>query len=146
MPRAYSNDLRERVAAAVMAGLTCRAAAGLFQVSASSAVKWSQRLRETGSAAARPAGRAQRRCLATEKEWLLARLSASPDLSLRAVLLELKARGVQASYGSLWRLLNDESGRGSRRSSRRIPAARNGRASTRPRDRDHRGRMSKVQS
>ncbi len=54
MGRHYSNDLRERVAAAVLAGRSCREVAALFSVSVASAVKWSQRLRQTGSAAARP--------------------------------------------------------------------------------------------
>ena len=57
MPRAYSNDLRERVAASVVGGRSCRETAALFGVSVASAVKWSQRLRATGSAAAKPLGR-----------------------------------------------------------------------------------------
>jgi transposase len=53
MGRHYSNDLRERVAAAVLSGRSCREVATLFSVSVASAVKWSQRLRQTGSAAAK---------------------------------------------------------------------------------------------
>ena len=52
MGKPYSDDLRSRVAASVVAGRTCRATAELFGVSVASAVKWSQRLRQTGSAAA----------------------------------------------------------------------------------------------
>ena len=52
MPRAYSLDLRERVVAAVAAGESCRAVATTFKVSVASVVKWSQRFRATGSAAA----------------------------------------------------------------------------------------------
>jgi len=66
MTRAYSDDLRERVAASVLGGRTCRATAQLFGVSVASAVKWSQRLRDTGSAAARSTGRQQPRSLAAE--------------------------------------------------------------------------------
>ncbi len=50
MGRHYSNDLRERVAAAVLSGRSCREVAALFSVSVASAVKWSQRLRQTGRA------------------------------------------------------------------------------------------------
>ena len=50
MARAYSDDLRERVAAAVLSGRSGREVAATFGVSVASALKWSQRLRETGSA------------------------------------------------------------------------------------------------
>jgi transposase len=50
MARAYSLDLRERVVAAVADGLSRRAVADRFGVSVvASVVKWSQRLRATGS-------------------------------------------------------------------------------------------------
>jgi transposase len=44
-----SNDLRERVVAAVLSGESGRAVAARFEVAASSVVKWSQRHRATGS-------------------------------------------------------------------------------------------------
>ena len=56
MARACSLDLRERVVAAVLRGLSCRAVAVRFYVSVASVVKWAQRARETGSPAARPMG------------------------------------------------------------------------------------------
>ena len=57
MAKAYSDDLRARVAASVVSGRTCRETAALFAVSVASVVKWSQRLRATGSAAAMAVGR-----------------------------------------------------------------------------------------
>ena len=51
MTRPYSNDLRERVVAAVEAGETCRAASARFGVAVSTVVKWSQRYRRAGWAA-----------------------------------------------------------------------------------------------
>ena len=107
MTRAYSNDLRERVAASVSGGRSCRETARLFEVSVASVVKWSQRFRATGSAAAKPMGRRQPRSLAAERDWLLARLAAVPDLTLRAVVVELSERGVVTSYGSVWRIVHD---------------------------------------
>ena len=62
MARAYSLDLRERVVAAVAAGESCREVAATFKVSVASVVKWSQRSRATGSAAARPDGRQSALC------------------------------------------------------------------------------------
>jgi transposase len=100
--RAYSSDLRERVVAAVMAGSTVRAAADRFGVSVASAVKWSQRYRVTGSAAAKPRGGKKPYVLVGHREWLLARIAEAPDLTLRAVMAELADRGVVASYHAVW--------------------------------------------
>jgi transposase len=108
MARPYSLDLRERVVAAVLSGESCRKVASAFKVSVASVVKWSQRLRATGSPAARPMGREQARSLSAERDWLMARLRAVPDLTLRALVAELGERGVVTSYGSVWRIVHDE--------------------------------------
>src|SRR3984957_17200289 len=50
MPKPYSDDLRERVIEAVEAGASRREAAESFNLCPSSAVKWLQRWRDTGSA------------------------------------------------------------------------------------------------
>ena len=102
MARPYSKDLRDRVVGSVLSGRTCRATAALFGVSVASVVKWSQRYRATGSAAAKPMGGRRRRLLAGERGWLLARIAEKPDLTLRAVLSELRGRGVVTSYGAVW--------------------------------------------
>ena len=107
MARPYSLDLRERVVAAVAAGASCRAVAGIYAVSVASVVKWSQRYRATGSAAAKRMGGHRPRSLAGERAWLLARLAAVPDLTLRALVAELSERGVVTSYGSVWRIVHD---------------------------------------
>jgi transposase len=107
MAKAYSLDLRERVVARVMAGESCRQVAKRFEISVASVVKWSQRFRATGSAAAKPMGRRQLRLLAAERDWILGRLAAVPDLTLRAVVVELQERGVAASYGAVWRIVHD---------------------------------------
>ena len=107
MPRAYSLDLRKRVVAAVSAGESCRQVAGTYQVSVASVVKWSQRFRATGSAAAKRMGGNQPRSLAGERDWVLARLAAVPDMTLRALVMELGERGVVTSYGSVWRIVHD---------------------------------------
>src|ERR1700720_791784 len=51
MTKPYSLDLRERVTERVAAGDSVRAVATIFTVSVASGVRWSQRLRRTGSAA-----------------------------------------------------------------------------------------------
>ena len=105
MPRAYSLDLRERVVGLVASGEPCRAVAELFDVSVASVVKWSQRARATGSAAAKPMGGKRPYLLEGERDWLLARLAEKPDLTLHALLAELGERGVVVSCDTLWRFL-----------------------------------------
>jgi transposase len=110
MARPYSQDLRDRVASSVAGGRTCRATAALFGVSVASVVKWSQRWRASGSAAAKQMGgwRQLRLHREREREWLLARIAEKPDLTLRAVVAELAERGTPASYGAVWRFFKHE--------------------------------------
>jgi transposase len=107
MARAYSNDLRERVAASVTGGRSCQETARLFGVSVASVVRWSQRLRTTGSAAVKPIGRRRPRTLAAHRDWLLGRLAAKADVTLRGLVAELGELGVVTSYGSVWRIVHD---------------------------------------
>jgi len=108
MSRAYSLDLRERVVAAMGSGSSARAAAARFGVSAATAVRWSQRKRKTGGVAPGKLGGHRKPILLPERDWLLARLAAEPDLTLRGLLAELVERGVQASYGALWLFVKHE--------------------------------------
>ena len=108
MAKAYSLDLRERVVAAVAAGSSCRAAAATFKVSVSSVVRWSQRFRSEGSPAARPVGGRRPYALAGERDWLLGRLAEQPDVTLRALLAELAARGIMVSYYAVWHFFEHE--------------------------------------
>lgn len=109
MARAYSLDLRERVVGAVAAGQSCRQVASTFGVSVASVVKWSQRFRRTGSAAARPMGGNRRYVLAGERDWLLGRLAEKPDVTLRALVAELAERGIVVSYYAVWHFFEHES-------------------------------------
>jgi len=108
MARPYSSDLRERVVGSVVSGRTCRATAALFGVSVASVVKWSQRYRASGSVAAKPMGGHRPRLLRGERDWLLARIAAKPDLTLRAVVAELAERGTVVSYGAVWAFFASE--------------------------------------
>jgi len=80
----------------------------LFGVSVASVVKWSQRFRATGSAAAYRMGGHRPRSLRGERGWLLDRLAAKPDLTLRALVSELAERGITTSYGAVWRFFAGE--------------------------------------
>jgi transposase len=46
--------------------------------------------------------------VAQERDWLLARIAEKPDLTLGALLLELKERGMVVSYYALWHFLQHE--------------------------------------
>ena len=108
MARPYSQDLRNCVVSSVASGRTCRATAALFGVSVASVVKWSQRWRATGSAAAKQMGGWRRLRLQRKRAWLLARIAEKPDLTLRAVVAELAERGTPASYGAVRRFFKHE--------------------------------------
>ena len=106
MGRPYSMDLRERVVAAVRDGISCEEAAEHYAVSKSSAIRWVRRERETGSPAALPMGGQRPFALAEQRDWLLARIAAKPDLTLRALLAELADRGIEVSYYAVWHILD----------------------------------------
>ncbi len=108
MVRPYSEDLRVRVVGRVELGHPVREVAALFGVSVASVVKWSQRKRATGSVAAKPMGSRLKRSLLSQRDWLLERIAAKPDVTLRELVAELEARSITTSYGSVWRLLDDE--------------------------------------
>ena len=108
MARAYSLDLRERVVGAVAAGQSCRAVASRFGVSVASVVKWSQRFRATGSAAAFKVGGRRPYALAGQRDWLLSRLAEKPDVTLRALVAELAERGIEVSYFAVWHFFEHE--------------------------------------
>ena len=73
-------------------------------------------------------GRKQERSLAGEREWLLGRLEAVPDLTLRALVVELRDRGVTTSYGSVWRIVRDAGVTFKKNTVRRRAVAAEGRA------------------
>ena len=79
MPRAYSQDLRERVIAAVVGGPSRHAAAKHFQLSASSAICWLQRWQMTGEVAAKPTGGSTSPLQEYEAERLALAKETRPD-------------------------------------------------------------------
>ena len=102
MPRPYSQDLRERVIAAVLAGQSRHAAAKHFQVSASSAIRWLQRWQATGEVAAKPTGGSTSPLAEYEAE-LLALAKEKPDLTLDEFCAVLDERKIATSRVSLHR-------------------------------------------
>lgn len=108
MSKSLSEDLRRRVIEAVDGGMTRRAAAQRFGVAASSAIKWVQRWRQTGSVQARPRGGDQRshRIEALSAE-ILALVEETPDITLAEISAHLETEhGLRASQSVIWRLLD----------------------------------------
>jgi putative transposase len=106
MTRPYSMDLRERVVGAVMAGSSSRSVALLFQVSASTAIKWVQRWRAEETVAARPIGGSRGTALDGEEAWLLALIVEQSDITLEEIRSLLAERGVQVAVSTIWRFYN----------------------------------------
>lgn len=103
-----SNDLRERVIAAVGSGESCRSIAARFGVSVSSVVKWSQRHRATGSVAPGKMGGHRKRVLEPHRDFIVGRINQTPHLTLHGLKDELAARGVKVSHNAVWLFLRRE--------------------------------------
>ena len=105
--RAYSQDLRDRVLAAVEDGLSAREVADQFQVSPSYVVKACQRLHRTGERSARPQRSHTPRKLSDQQHAAIqARAKEKPDetiAELRAWVLH--QLGVSISLASMWTTL-----------------------------------------
>jgi transposase len=108
MSKALSVDLRERVVRAVAGGASCRAAAAArFGVSASSAIRWCARLRETGSAAPGALGGDRRSArIEAHAALILQHVERTPDVTLLELKTVLAASGVAAGIATLWRFLD----------------------------------------
>jgi transposase len=109
MPAPYSLDLRERVVAAVAAGMSRRAAAEHYQVGIATAIRWVDQAKRTGSVAPLPMGGKRPFTLAEHADWIRQRIAEKPDITGRELLAELHERRVKVSYYGVWHFL-DRSG------------------------------------
>jgi transposase len=108
MTRPLSNDLRERVVAAVDEGDSCRTVAARFGVAVSSVVKWSQRQRQTGSVSPGKMGGHCKPVLLPHRDFIVARIEQASHLTLHILKDELAARGVKVSHNAVWTFLRRE--------------------------------------
>jgi transposase len=106
MGRAYSQDLRERVMAAVDSGTGAYAAASIFRVSVSYIYKVLGRRKRAGQTSARPWAGGPKPKLAAHDEALRARVMMEPDATLAELQAWLVAEcDVKVSIGCLWKRL-----------------------------------------
>jgi transposase len=100
---AYSQDLRDRVLAAVDGGLAVYSAAPMFRVSVSYIYKALGRRRATGDVTAHKSGGGPKPKLAAYDDALRAQVAQTADITL----IELQAwlandHAVKVSIGALW--------------------------------------------
>ena len=106
MPKAYSLDLRERVARFVDAGHSRRAAAAHFRVSVSFVVNLMKAWRRRGRLDPRPAGGRRHAKLDAHGAFLLARVRQKDDITMPELAAALAATtGTKADPASLSRWL-----------------------------------------
>ena len=109
MPKACSNDLRERVVGAVEGGASCRAAAVRFGVSPSSAIKWVSRWRRRGDVSPDSRRGRKRSPLQAYRLWLLELNRTEPDMTLIEVRDRLsQVQGFVTAEASIWRFFARE--------------------------------------
>src|SRR4051794_41017381 len=107
MARSYSQDLRDRVIEATESGTSARKVAARFEVAASTAIKWLERLRDSGERSARRQGRRPGSKLDPHRDFLLAAVEAEPDSTLEELQRRLvEERGLQASISTIWTFLD----------------------------------------
>jgi putative transposase len=106
MARPYSMDLRERALARV--GESVRVVARALSISTSSVVKWSQRFRATGSAAAGKMGGHRSRLLVGAHAAFLRERIARGDFTLRRLVAELSGHGLKVDYRTVWAFVRGE--------------------------------------
>ena len=105
MSKALSLDLRQRVVAAMRdEGLSHRAAAARFGVSAASISRWRALERQSGDLRPGPLG-GDRRSHATEAHagTILRVFEARRDMTIEELRGELASQGLRFGYGTLWR-------------------------------------------
>ena len=104
MAKALSEDLRERVVAAVDAGATHRQASERFEVSAASVSRWGLLKRSTGTVVPGPLGGDRRSGrIEAHAALILGLLERTPDITLSEIRAELAEAGVPVGVATLWR-------------------------------------------
>ena len=109
MTRPLSNDLRRRVVTAVVdGGMSRRGAARRFGIAPSTAIKWVDAWRRTGSYRPRAQGgdrRSQR--IEARAEVVLALVEETPDMTLAEITTHLEdEHGLQVSQSTVWRFFH----------------------------------------
>jgi len=104
MARTLSQDLRDRVVAAIDGGMSCRAAAAHFDVSISSAIRWRRLALQHGRAVAKPRGGDRRSGrIEAHGSFIKELLAEQGDITLTEIQARLTERGVPVGIGTVHR-------------------------------------------
>ena len=104
MGRPLSMDLRARVVDAISGGMSRRAAAARFGISAATAVRWAQLQRDRGSVASKPQGGDMRsRTTEVHAARIMAAHEATPDMTLAELRASLAQDGIGLAVATLRR-------------------------------------------
>ena len=91
MAKTYGEDLRRRVVAAVVGGMSRRAAAARFEVGVSTAVLWVRAWFDEGCTAAKPkGGDTHSHRIEAHRDVILGAIAAQPDVTLAELAAMLK--------------------------------------------------------
>jgi len=104
MGKPLSMDLRERVIEAIDGGMSRRGAAARYGIAPSTAIRWDNERRKTGSFGPKRQGcdmRSQR--IEAHADVIHGALEETPDITLAELCKRLSERGVASSTSSLWR-------------------------------------------
>ena len=105
MTKPLSTDLRQRLVWAVDGGMTRRMAGERFGVAASTAVRWVEQWRRTGSVQPRPQGGDKRsRRIEAHADEILALIDETPDMTLAEIAAHLEgSHGLRVALSTVWR-------------------------------------------
>lgn len=104
MGKPLSMDLRERVVGAISGGMSRRAAAIRFGISAATAVRWAALQRAQGRPAPKPQGGDTRSAQTeTNAAKIFALHEATPDITLAELRAALADEGIAVAVSTLWR-------------------------------------------
>ena len=107
MARAYSQDLRDRVINAALAGMPARRAAAQFRIGLATAIRWVRRARQTGDRTAGRQGQPRRSKLDPHRGYIVGLIEAEPDITISEILDKLVSdRDVRAARATLWVFLD----------------------------------------
>ena len=100
MARTLSQDLRDRVVAAIDGGMSCRAAAAHFDVSISSAIRWRRLVLEHGRAVAkRRGGDRHSGRIEAHGDFIKGLIAEQGEITLTDIQARLTERGVPVGIG-----------------------------------------------
>src|SRR5438046_3072988 len=104
MAKGYSKDLRERAVAMVEEGESRREVARVLNLAPSTAVRWLDRWRSTGTVAAKPGNGHSCSPLKAHAQWLLDLAAKEPDLTLEEIRDRIRReKKLAVATSSVWR-------------------------------------------